>query len=298
MSKNRSNDTNESVADQEQPFVAHLIELRDRLLRIVVVVLALFVGLLPFANTLYTQLAQPVIENLPGGSTLIATDVVSPIFTPIKFTLVLAIFITIPYIFHQGWAFVAPGLYRHERKLALPLLVSSIGLFYAGMAFAYFVVLNMLYRFIVSFAPEAVSVMPDMARYLDFVLKLFFAFGVAFEVPVATIILVAAGVTDSKSLAAKRPYIFVGAFVIGMLLTPPDIISQTLLALPMWLLFEAGLFFARRLERERAAHAADEAHEEYHPLTDEEMEAELDKAIAEEAKVSEGQHKKGPEPPQ
>jgi sec-independent protein translocase protein TatC len=297
MNKNSGNDQTHSATDQEQPFVAHLIEMRDRLLRIVVVVLALFVVFLPFANTLYTQLAQPVIENLPGGSKLIATDVVSPIFTPIKFTLILAIFITIPYIFHQGWAFVAPGLYRHERKLALPLLVSSVGLFYAGMAFAYFVVLNMLYRFIVSFAPEAVAVMPDMARYLDFVLKLFFAFGVAFEVPVATVILVAAGVTDTKSLAAKRPYIFVGAFVVGMLLTPPDIISQTLLALPMWLLFEAGLFFARRLERERAARAADEAHEEYHPLSDEEMEAELDKAIAEEENVTGRPGNRDPEAP-
>ncbi|KPK39340.1 MAG: hypothetical protein AMJ69_05885 [Gammaproteobacteria bacterium SG8_47] len=297
MSTNSSKDQRDTGADHEQPFVAHLIELRDRLLRVVVVVLALFVVLLPFANTLYTQLAQPVIENLPGGSKLIATDVVSPIFTPIKFTLVLAIFITIPYIFHQGWAFVAPGLYRHERRLALPLLVSSVGLFYAGMAFAYFVVLNMLYRFIVSFAPEAVAVMPDMARYLDFVLKLFFAFGVAFEVPVATVILVAAGVTDTQSLAAKRPYIFVGAFVVGMLLTPPDIISQTLLAVPMWLLFEAGLFFARRVERERAARQSSDAHEEYHPLSEEEMEAELDKAIAEEARVGGQSDADNPQPP-
>jgi sec-independent protein translocase protein TatC len=229
----------------EQPLLAHLIELRDRMLRIVLVVLAVFVVLFPFANDLYTLLAEPLMAHLPSGSSMIATEVASPFLTPFKLTLIAAIFIGIPVILYQFWAFIAPGLYKHERRMIFPLVISSTFLFYAGMAFAYFIVFPLVFGFLVSVAPEGVSVMTDISKYLDFVLKLFFAFGVAFEVPIATILLVWMGATTPKKLTAKRPYIIVGAFVVGMLLTPPDVISQSLLAIPVWLLFEVGVVFSR-----------------------------------------------------
>jgi sec-independent protein translocase protein TatC len=238
---------------QQQLFVTHLIELRGRLLRVVGAVLLVFLVLAPFAGKLYTGLAHPLLSRLPAGATMIATEVSSPFLTPFKFTFVLAIFIVIPYIFYQVWAFVAPGLYRRERRLALPLLVSSVALFYLGMLFAYFVVFPMVFGFFVKTAPEGVSVMTDISKYLDFVLKMFFAFGVAFEVPIATIILVKAGVTTPENLVAKRPYIIIGAFVVGMLLTPPDVFSQTMLALPMWMLFELGVWLSRRFPGEEDA---------------------------------------------
>ena len=237
--------------DKEQPFVAHLIELRDRLLRIVIAVVGVFLVLSPFANKIYTLLAGPLLAHLPEGSSMIAIEVASPFLTPFKLTLVLAVFLTIPWTLYQLWAFVAPGLYRHERRLVMPLLASSTALFYAGMAFAYFVVFPILFNFLVGFAPAGVAVMTDISRYLDFVLTIFFAFGVAFEVPVATVLLVLIGVTTPDALAEKRPYFVVGAFVVGMLLTPPDVISQTLLALPMWLLFEVGLICSRLMLRRR-----------------------------------------------
>jgi sec-independent protein translocase protein TatC len=227
-----------------QPLLAHLIELRDRMLRIVLVVLVVFVGLFPFANDLYTLLAEPLMAHLPSGSSMIATEVASPFLTPFKLTLIAAIFIGIPVILYQFWAFIAPGLYKHERRMIFPLVISSTFLFYAGMAFAYFIVFPLVFGFLVSVAPEGVSVMTDISKYLDFVLKLFFAFGVAFEVPIATILLVWMGATTPKKLTAKRPYIIVGAFVVGMLLTPPDVISQSLLAIPVWLLFEVGVVFS------------------------------------------------------
>ena len=229
----------------EQPLLAHLIELRDRMLRIVLVVLAVFVALFPFANDLYTLLAEPLMAHLPSGSSMIATEVASPFLTPFKLTLIAAIFIGIPVILYQFWAFIAPGLYQHERRMIFPLVISSTFLFYAGMAFAYFVVFPLVFGFLVSVAPEGVSVMTDISKYLDFVLKLFFAFGVAFEVPIATILLVWMGATTPEKLIAKRPYIIVGAFVVGMLLTPPDVTSQSLLAIPVWLLFEVGVVFSR-----------------------------------------------------
>lgn len=229
----------------EQPLLAHLIELRDRMLRIVLVVLAVFVVLFPFANDLYTLLAEPLMAHLPSGSSMIATEVASPFLTPFKLTLIAAIFIGIPVILYQFWAFIAPGLYKHERRMIFPLVVSSTLLFYAGMAFAYFAVFPLVFGFLVSVAPDGVSVMTDISKYLDFVLKLFFAFGVAFEVPIATILLVWMGATTPDKLTAKRPYIIVGAFVVGMLLTPPDVISQSLLAIPVWLLFEVGVIFSR-----------------------------------------------------
>ncbi|HEC16458.1 MAG TPA: twin-arginine translocase subunit TatC [Sedimenticola sp.] len=235
----------------QQPFVSHLLELRDRLLRMVIAAFVVFVLLFPFANDLYTALATPLIRHLPEGTGMIATRVISPFLTPLKLAFVMAIFLTVPYILHQLWSFVAPGLYRHEKRLAMPLLASSVFLFYLGMAFAYFVVFPLLFDILPSMAPEQITVSPDISDYLDFVLTLFFAFGVAFEVPIATIILVWMGITTPGAMAEKRPYVVIGAFFVGMLLTPPDIISQTLLALPMWLLFEIGVICSRAFVRDR-----------------------------------------------
>lgn len=235
--------------EQQQPLIQHLIELRDRILRAVLVVLAIFLGLYYFANDLYLVVSEPLRVYLPEGTSMIATDVASPFLTPFKLTLVLAIFLAMPFILFQFWRFVAPALYQHEKKLAIPLLISSVFLFYLGVVFAYYVVFPLVFGFFTSAGPEGVTVMTDINKYLDFVLKLFFAFGLAFEIPIATVILVATGASTSDSLARKRPYIVVGCFVVGMLLTPPDVISQTLLAVPMWLLFEIGVFFSRMVER-------------------------------------------------
>jgi sec-independent protein translocase protein TatC len=240
--------------EHEQPFMAHLIELRDRLLRAVALILVIFLSLFYFANDLYTVLAEPLLRHMPEGSSMIATQVASPFLTPFKLVMVLSIFIAMPYILYQGWAFIAPGLYKHERKLVFPLMLSSALLFYAGMAFAYYVVFPLAFGFFASVSPEGVEISTDISAYLDFVLKLFFAFGIAFEIPIATIILVWTEMTTPESLIEKRPYIVVGAFVFGMLLTPPDVISQTLLALPMLLLFEFGVFFSRyflKMKKER-----------------------------------------------
>lgn len=272
--------TDEQV-DAELPLMSHLIEMRDRLLRVVLAVLLIFLGVFYFANDLYHIVATPLMQHLPEGASMISTKPAGTFFTPMKLALVLSIFAAMPFILFQMWAFVAPGLYAHERKLILPLLISSTALFYLGMAFAYYVVFPLMFSFFISVAPEGVTVMTDISEYLDFVLKIFFAFGVAFEVPIATILLVWTGATTPEKLAAKRPYIIVGAFVIGMLLTPPDIISQTLLAIPMWLLFEVGLIASRyflRIKRER-----EEAEEAESLDTEEEMEAALDRYEAEEA---------------
>lgn len=221
--------------------ISHLIELRSRILKALLSVLVVFVCLAAFAQDLYQLLAMPLLDAMPENATMIATDVASPFFAPFKLTLVLSFFIAIPYVLYQVWGFVAPGLYRNEKKLVAPLLLSSTLLFYAGMAFAYFVVFPLAFAFFTSVAPEGVTVSTDISSYLNFVLKLFFAFGVSFEIPIAIILLCWTGVTDAKSLRAKRPFVVVGAFVLGMLLTPPDVISQTLLAIPMWLLFEVGV---------------------------------------------------------
>jgi sec-independent protein translocase protein TatC len=283
--------------EEEQPFITHLMELRDRLLRIVFTVLVVFAVLFPFSNTIYTWVAGPLMAHLPEGSTMIAIEVASPFLTPFKLSLVSAIFLSVPMILYQLWAFVAPGLYQHERRLIYPLMISSTLLFYAGMAFAYFLVFPLVFAFFTATAPEGVAVMTDIARYLDFILTLFFAFGVAFEVPIATFLLCWAGVTTPESLAEKRPYVIVATFVIGMLLTPPDVISQTLLALPMWVLFELGLIFSRiflrnraRAEDEEEVPAAHAAHApgtagRYRPMTQEEMDAELDSIQAQEQKA-------------
>ena len=315
-------------ADNEQPFISHLIELRDRLLRIVMVVLVVFLALFPFSNQIYIWVAEPLMAHLPAGTSMIATEVASPFLTPMKLSLVAAIFFSMPFLLYQFWAFIAPGLYQHERKMVLPLVVSSTLLFYLGMAFAYFIVFPLVFAFLTGTAPEGVAVMTDIGRYLDFVLTLFFAFGVAFEIPIATIILVWMGVTTPENLAKKRPYVIVGTFVIGMLLTPPDVISQTLLAFPMWILFEFGIIFSKGFVRKREEDAeetpvatsrtsqsesvpaaaggvgstldamtvddaeSDDASgekkifqdlpEDYEPMSDDEMEAELDRIEAEE----------------
>ncbi len=266
---------------EEQPFVSHLIELRDRLLRVVLAVTVIFLGMTPFANWLFTRLAGPLMAHLPEGSSMVAIDVASPFFTPFKLALVMSIFIAMPYILYQLWAFVAPGLYLHERKRVVPLLVSSTALFYIGAAFAYFAVFPLVFGFLTHTAPQGVEVMTDISRYLDFVLTLFFAFGIAFEVPVAVVLLVWTGVVNPQSLREKRAYVIVGAFVIGMMLTPPDIISQTLLALPMWLLFEVGVFLGERFAPKKDQDSS--GHEEYEPpMTDEDMERELDRIEDEE----------------
>ena len=228
----------------QSPLLDHLIELRNRILRSLMVVGLVFVVTAIFADELYHWLAAPMLASLPQGSSMIATDVATPFFTPFKLAFVVAIALAIPFLLWQLWSFIAPGLYRKEKRLVMPLLVSSTLLFYAGVAFAYFVVLPLALQFFASAAPAGVTVATDIARYLDFVLTIFMAFGIAFETPIAIILLCWTGATSVQSLRSKRPYIIVGAFVVGMLLTPPDVISQTLLAIPMWLLFELGLVIA------------------------------------------------------
>lgn len=237
-----------SEAD-EQPFISHLVELSNRLKRVVLFILVVFLCAAPYANEIYTFLSGPLLKHMPENSTMIATDVASPFFTPFKLALVASIFVSVPVILYHFWAFVAPGLYSHEKRMVLPLIVASTGLFYMGVAFAYFVVFPLVFGFLTAAAPEGVAVMTDIAKYLDFVLTLFFAFGLSFEVPIFTIILVWTGIATPASLSEKRPYVIVGAFIVGMFLTPPDAISQTLLAVPIWLLFEMGLLFSRLFVR-------------------------------------------------
>lgn len=233
--------------EQGQTLTSHLVELRQRLMRALLIIFLIFLSLFYFANDLYTILSEPLTALLPAGTSMIATDVTSPFFAPFKLTIVLSIFVAMPFILHQCWSFISPGLYRHERRLAIPLLASSIVLFYAGLCFAYFVVFPLLFGFFTSVGPENVAVMTDIGSYLNFVLKLFFAFGIVFEIPIATLLLIWSGITTAEKLTSKRPFIVVGCFVIGMLLTPPDMISQSLLALPMWLLFEVGVLMGRIL---------------------------------------------------
>ncbi|MDR7025332.1 twin-arginine translocase subunit TatC [Pseudomonas peli] len=248
-------------SDQEMPLISHLTELRTRLLRIVAAILLLFAGLFYFSQDIYALVAAPLRAYLPEGATMIATGVASPFLTPFKLTMMVALFLSMPIILHQIWGFIAPGLYKHEKRIAVPLLVSSILLFYAGMAFAYFVVFPIMFGFFASVTPEGVEMMTDIGQYLDFVLTLFFAFGVAFEIPIATFLLIWVGIVDVETLRKSRPYVIVGCFVVGMLLTPPDVFSQTLLAVPMWMLFEVGLLcgsMVKRRDDEEAA-AAEES---------------------------------------
>lgn len=244
--------------DTDMPLVSHLMELRDRLLRCVIVVGLVFIVLAIFANKLYELLSLPLSSNLPEDSNQIAIGVISPFLAPLKLAFVTSVFIAIPVILHQVWGFVSPGLYAKEKRFAFPLLVSSVFLFYAGIAFAYFVILPILFQFLPSIAPDGVVYMPDITSYLDVSIKLFFAFGLAFQVPIATLLLIWSGISTVESLSQKRPYIVVGAFIFGMLLTPPDVISQTLLALPMWLLFEVGLIFGKAFPVKKEATASEE----------------------------------------
>lgn len=241
----------------QAPLIEHLIELRSRLVKAVVLILAIFAALYAFSNDIYSFVADPLMALLPAGSQMIATEVASPFLAPFKLTLFAALFIAVPFVLYQAWAFVAPGLYRHEKALAFPLLASSILLFYAGVAFAYFVVFPLLFDFFVHTGPENVAVMTDINQYLNFVLKLFFAFGAAFEIPIATFLMIWTGATSVESLSKKRPYVIVGCFIIGMMMTPPDVVSQSLLAIPMWLLFEVGILFGRLVRRRRHDPEAD-----------------------------------------
>ncbi len=298
MSEAEGENKDEKVQSSAMGLMSHLVELRDRLLRVVLTVMGIFLCLFYWANDIYTYLAGPLTKHLPEGTQMIAIDVASPFLTPFKLVLMLSLFLGMPVILYQIWAFVAPGLYKHEKRLAAPLLASSIILFYCGMLFAFYVVFPLVFGFFTSVGPEMVSISTDIGRYLDFVISLFFGFGIAFEIPIATIILVAMGITTPAKLAEKRPYVIVGTFIAGMLLTPPDIISQVLLAIPMWLLFESGVIasvyiFSDKLKKEaeeEAAHVDNyeevddstsenltESEVEYSPLTDEEMEAEMDR---------------------
>lgn len=233
-------------------FVTHLVELRDRLLRMVIAVGVVFLVLAPFAKDIYAIFAKPLTDTLPDGVNMLIIGVAAPLLVPYKLTLMVAFLVALPYVFYQMWQFVAPGLYKHEKRLVFPLLSSSVGLFYLGVAFAYFVLLPMMFIVLPMFTPENTTYSPDIGSYFDFVMMMFIAFGFSFEMPIATILLISTGTTTAESLAKKRPYVIVGAFVVGMILTPPDVISQILLAVPMWLLFEAGLllsqFFNQRVK--------------------------------------------------
>lgn len=244
------NEQQEPTQEQApESFVSHLIELRNRLLWAVGTVLFIFICLVPFASELYEWFAKPLLSSLPQGGTMISTEPHGPFFIPFKFAFATAFALAIPMVLYQIWAFVAPGLYVNEKRLALPLVVSSTALFYCGIMFAYYVVFPLIFTFFVGMAPEGVAVMTDISSYMSFALKLFFAFGFAFEVPVATVLLARLGVVSPDNMAKQRPYIILGAFVIGMLMTPPDIFSQIFLAVPVCLLFEVGLFFARKMEQ-------------------------------------------------
>jgi sec-independent protein translocase protein TatC len=255
MTENKTTSDKEEEALEETSLISHLIELRNRLVRMSLAIFVVFLCLVPFVEQIFTLVAQPLINEMPAGTTMIATQVASPFLTPFKTTLWVALCLAMPVVLYQVWAFVAPGLYRTEKRFAIPLLVSSIILFYCGIAFAYFIVFPLMFAFFNAVAPEGVTVMTDINNYLDFVLVIFFAFGLAFEVPIATVMLVWSGLTTPEKLGQNRAYIFLGAFVAGMLLTPPDIISQTLLAVPIYLLYEVGIVMARIMVPDRSADA-------------------------------------------
>lgn len=251
----------------EQTFISHLIELRSRLLRAIACVGVVLLCMMPFRNTIYTWLAAPLLAKMPGGGTMIATEVASSFYAPFVLTAFAALFVSIPYVFYQGWAFVAPGLYLNERRLALPLLVSSTALFYIGIAFCYYLVFPLAFGFFATTAPEGVTVMTDISKYLDFVIKMFLAFGFAFEVPVATFLMVRTGMISAADLAEKRRYVIVGAFTAGAILTPPDVLSQCLLSIPIWMLYEIGLLFARHFIKPEEEASEDDADTELETIS-------------------------------
>jgi len=263
------------MSNIEDTFISHLIEMRDRLLRAVIAVVVIFICLFPWAQDLYALLAKPLLASLPQGGQMIATEVTTPFFVPIKVTMMAAFLLAMPWVFYQAWAFVAPGLYQNEKRIGVPLVVASVVLFLLGMAFAYFLVFPMVFGFIVGVAPEGVAVMTDIGKYLDFVMTLFMAFGITFEVPVAVVLLVKMGMVSIAKLREIRPYVIVGAFVIGAIFTPPDVISQFMLAVPMWILYELGIVFASLITKPKP-----EAEANYMPMSESDMDAELDRIDA------------------
>ncbi|MBI3938585.1 MAG: twin-arginine translocase subunit TatC [Betaproteobacteria bacterium] len=262
----------------EDTFISHLMELRDRLLRSLVAIGIIFALLFPWAADLYDLLAYPMMRTLPQGAKMIATGVVTPFLIPVKVAAMAAFIVALPYVLYQAWAFVAPGLYAHERRLVLPLVIASTVLFVLGIAFCYFFVFGVVFNFVYSIAPKSISVAPDIENYLNFALTMFLAFGVTFEVPIVVIVLVRMGAVSIEQLKSIRPYFVVGAFVVAAIVTPPDVLSQIMLAVPLCLLYEVGLIAARFVGR-RAQEAGD-----YRPLTEGEMEADLDNIEAEEKK--------------
>lgn len=266
------------MSQAEDTFISHLIEMRNRLLRAVIAVVVIFVLLFPWAQDLYALLAKPLLAALPNGGQMIATEVTTPFFVPIKVTMMAAFLLAMPWVFYQAWAFVAPGLYQNEKRLGVPLVVTSVLLFLLGMAFAYFLVFPVVFGFIVGVAPEGVAVMTDIGKYLDFVMTLFMAFGITFEVPVAVVLLVKMGMVSVAKLREIRPYVIVGAFVVGAIFTPPDVISQFMLAVPVWILYELGILVASMITKPKA-----EAEGDYTPMQESDMDAELDRIEASEA---------------
>ncbi|AAZ97655.1 Sec-independent periplasmic protein translocase [Thiobacillus denitrificans ATCC 25259] len=260
------------MSAQGDTFISHLIEMRDRLLRAVIAIVVVFIALFPWAQDLYAVLAQPLLSALPEGGQMIATEVTTPFFVPVKVTLMTAFLLAMPWVFYQIWAFVAPGLYQHEKRIGIPLVVASVLLFLLGMAFAYFLVFPVVFGFIVGIAPAGVAVMTDIGKYLDFVLTLFMAFGITFEVPVAVVLLVKMGMVSVAKLREIRPYVIVGAFVIGAIFTPPDVISQFMLAVPVWLLYELGILVAALITKPQP-----EAESDYTPLSESALDEELDR---------------------
>ncbi|OGU21464.1 MAG: twin arginine-targeting protein translocase TatC [Hydrogenophilales bacterium RIFOXYD1_FULL_62_11] len=276
------------MSQTEDGFISHLIEMRDRLLRAVLAIVLIFICLFPWAQDLYALLAQPMLAALPKGGQMIATDVTTPFFVPIKVPMMAAFLLALPWVFYQVWAFVAPGLYQHEKRLGAPLVVASVILFLLGMAFAYFLVFPVVFGFVVGVAPVGVAVMTDIGKYLDFVMTLFIAFGITFEVPVAVVLLVKMNMVSVAKLREIRPYVIVGAFVIGAIFTPPDIISQFMLAVPLWVLYEAGIIVAAMISKPKPGDESD-----YVPMSEADMDSELDRietSQADPGRVESGPH--------
>jgi sec-independent protein translocase protein TatC len=259
----------------EDTFISHLIEMRDRLLRAVLAVVIIFICLFPWAQDIYALLAKPLLAALPKGGQMIATEITTPFFVPMKVTMMAAFLLALPWVFYQAWAFIAPGLYQHEKRIGVPLVIASVILFVTGMAFAYFLVFPLVFHFIVSVTPTGVAVMTDIGKYLDFVLTMFMAFGITFEVPIAVVLLVKMGMVTVAKLREIRPYVIVGAFVIGAIFTPPDVISQFMLATPLWILYELGIIVAALISKPKA-----EAGMDYAPMSESDMDAEFDRIEA------------------
>jgi len=266
------------MSDIEESFISHLIEMRDRLLRAVLAVVIIFVCLFPWAQDIYALLARPLLAALPKGGQMIATEITTPFFVPMKVTMMAAFLLALPWVFYQVWAFVAPGLYQHEKRIGVPLVIASVILFILGMAFAYFLVFPVVFGFLASVTPKGVNFAPDISDYLDFVMTLFLAFGITFEVPVAVVLLVKMGMVSVAKLREIRPYVIVGAFVVGAIFTPPDVISQFMLAMPLWVLYELGIIVAALITKPKP-----EAESDYVPMSESDLDAELDRIESEQA---------------